>query len=203
MKKLVIALVGLLVAGSVMAANNQSTALVKMKSGTCVFKMLDASGIKPLKGADLKLNNVDNGKMVAEAKANQNGVASVDVNDGRYVVSVDGKKLAIVDASAVASITECRLIVPDMPMQVGGQELGGAGALAAGGGGGAGGVAAAGGGLFGLSTTTLIVSGVAVVGAGVATAAVIEENRNKDDDPTPTPTPVPTPAPPTPDPPSA
>lgn len=202
MKKLVIALVGLLVAGSVMAANNQSTALVKMKSGTCVFKMLDASGIKPLNGADLKLNNVDNGKMVAEAKANRNGVASVDVNDGRYVVSVDGKKLAIVDASAVASITECRLIVPDMPMQVGGQELVGAGALAgAGGGGAAGGVAAAGGGLFGLSTTTLIVGGVAVVGAGVTTAAVIEENRNKDDDPTPTP--VPTPVPPRPDPPSA
>lgn len=179
----VVALAGLLVQTGIAAQSARPGSLLKMKSGVCSFRLLDATGVKPLDGATLALSSVTDGKVIVKATSDKQGNCKIDVAEGRYILSVDKLNVTIIETSDDLKITECRILVPEVPMQVGGQAGGagaaGGGAAAAGGGAAAGGAGAAAGGGALLGTTTLIVGGAAVV-VGVTTAVVVNNRRSSD-----------------------
>lgn len=156
-----------------------SESLVKMKTGPCKFVLLDSRGVAPLSGWSLALNSPENGQALVQGTTDQSGVCELNVAPGRYIVSVDNMDLAILDAQADQTIAECRIVVPEKPMLVGGEE-------AAGEAGAAGGTGAAVGG--GGSLTPFVVGG-AVILAGAGGYAIYENNDDDDDDDSPTPPP--------------
>ncbi len=129
-------MVGLLVAsillftnmGTMAASQTDAGALVKLKAGTCHFKLLASDGIKPLTGSLLTLSSIKDGKNIAEAVADKTGKCNLDISVGRYIISVNKRELAILETSEESKISECRIVVPAEAMQVGGQAKEGAAA---------------------------------------------------------------------------
>lgn len=129
-------MVGLLVAsillftnmGTMAASQTDAGALVKLKAGTCHFKLLASDGIKPLTGSLLTLSSIKDGKNIAEAIADKTGKCNLDISVGRYILSVNKRELAILETSEESKISECRIVVPAEAMQVGGQAKEGAAA---------------------------------------------------------------------------
>lgn len=129
-------MVGLLVAsillftnmGTMAASQTDAGALVKLKAGTCHFKLLASDGIKPLTGSLLTLSSIKDGKNIAEAVADKTGKCNLDISVGRYILSVNKRELAILETSEESKISECRIVVPAEAMQVGGQAKEGAAA---------------------------------------------------------------------------
>lgn len=132
---------GLLVASLLLLTNmgtmaaDQKTdpgSLVKLKAGTCHFKLLASDGIKPLVGTTITLSSIKDGKNMFEAAADKAGKCKLDIAVGRYILSVNKRELAILETSEESKISECRIVVPDEAMQVGGQAKEGAGTKKAG-----------------------------------------------------------------------
>lgn len=122
--RLVVTIVALFaLAGSQLTAMvGQTPGLLKMKAGQCTFSLLDSDGVKPMKGSTLQLSAAEDGHSVVKMKADTAGKCVLDLAAGRYILTVDGKHLAIVDAATTATIAECRVIVPEKGVLVGGAE---------------------------------------------------------------------------------
>jgi hypothetical protein len=158
--------ISLLLVASLQAKEDDAReSLLKMKAGDCTFTLLDADGVKPMAGSTLSVLDSENGKAVVTMKADKDGSCPVKLVTGRYILNVDKHNLAVIDAVEDSGITQCRILVPDADMLVGGQDdLDDTG--------------------DGLRATlkknmkAVVIGSVAVVTAG----ALIYEN-NKDDDP--------------------
>jgi hypothetical protein len=96
--------------------------VLTMKAGRCTFSLLDSAGVKPLKGSSFLLSSAENGRAIVKMKANAAGKCIFNVAVGRYILTVDGKKLAVIDVAKTAKIVECRVVVPEKGMLVGGDE---------------------------------------------------------------------------------
>ncbi|MCE9614309.1 MAG: hypothetical protein K8T26_08535 [Lentisphaerae bacterium] len=167
---------------TVMAKPSES--LVKMKTGPCKFVLLDSRGVAPLSGWSLALTSPENGQALLQAKTDQNGACELDVTPGRYIVRVDNMDLAILDAQADQTISECRIVVPEKPLLAGGE----ASASGTGGEGGTEGAAPV---VTGGNGLTPFIVGGAVILAGAGGYAIYD-NNNDDDDDSPPPPPPPT-----------
>jgi hypothetical protein len=133
--------------------------VLNMKSGNCSFKILESSGIKPMKDIPLKLLSAESGKKICEAVTDTKGVCSVEVEKGRYILQVNNMNLTVLVASGEAKISECRIIVPEKAMTVAAQDPNPA-------------VAGGVGTILGIKKTTVfMVGGVAVLAGGVVAAA--------------------------------
>jgi len=93
-----------------------------MKNGACTFKLLEADGLTPLAGSTLSLVSVADGKTLVKAVCDKAGVCVTEIAPGRYILNVNQKSLAVLETSEGATIKECRVIVPEKPMLVGGAE---------------------------------------------------------------------------------
>ena len=115
---------GLVLVGSlaVQAADAPEQGLFKMKAGACKFVILDSRGVTPMAGTALELTSPVDGKVLIQASSDLNGVCAIDVAEGRYVVRVKEMDLAVLDASASEALSECRIVVPEAAVMVGGQE---------------------------------------------------------------------------------
>jgi len=153
------------IASAVAATANEKMTITipSVTSGKCAITLLEADGIHPMVGASLKLQAVKDGSEAAATTSDKVGKCVVKLEDGRYILSVDGKNLTLVDASKDGQMAWCRIVVSENPMLVGGQV--------------AGEVVAVSGGLFGAGTTAgtiAIVAGTAVVVVG-GTAYAIDD----------------------------
>jgi hypothetical protein len=173
-----------LVASVVMASANEklSIKIPSLTSGKCAITLLEADGIKPMADADLKLLTLKEGKEAAAAKSDRAGKCIVKLEEGRYILSVDGKNLTLVDASKNGQMAWCRIVVSENPMLVGGQEEGETVAVAG----------------WGTTQVVMTALGAAVVIGGAW--YLIDDYQDDDDDDTPAtvtilPTPIDRPAP--------
>ena len=119
---LAVAVMVSLVGGTALAAggNAEGKNLLKMKSGPCTFKLLEADGVTPLARSTLSLVSVAQGKTLVKALSDKAGVCVTEIAPGRYILNVNQKSLAVLETSEEATIKECRIIVPEKPMIVGG-----------------------------------------------------------------------------------
>jgi len=172
---------GVVLVASAMVATAKDELTIKIPSvtsGKCSMTLLQADGIRPMAGASLKLQATKDGSEAASATSDKAGKCIVSLEEGRYILSVDGKNLTLVDAHEKGQMAWCRIVVSDKPMLVGGQVEGE--------------VVAVSGGLFGTGTvgtiaivagtTVVVVGGVAYAvdeyeddGDGIATVTVVDE----------------------------
>ena len=161
--------------GAVASAHAVQDSVVKFKSGPVALTVMDANGVQPLQNTEVKLQAVENGQDLARSQSDTAGKASLSMPSGRYLLNVAGRQLCVVEFADDATLTACRVVVPNRARLVGGAEekkddTGG-------------------------MVPILIGGGVVLVG-GVVAAAVISHNRGGNDNtPTPAPTPKPTPPP--------
>lgn len=94
--------------------------LATMKTGLCKFKILASDGIKPLSGAILKATAGNDEKKVFDATADKSGKCGITLPAGRFVISINDRNVSILDITDDAVITECRIIIPEEALQVGG-----------------------------------------------------------------------------------
>ena len=180
MKKMVMWMgVGLIASAVAASATDKLTIKIpSVTSGECSMTLLEADGIRPMAGASLKLQATKDGSDAASEITDKAGKCIVKLEEGRYILSVDGKNLTLVDASEKGQMAWCRIVVSEKPMLVGGQVEGE--------------VVAVSGGLFGTGTvgtiaiiagtTVVVVGGVAYAideyeddGDGIATVTVVDE----------------------------
>ncbi len=161
-----------LVASAVVASatDKLTIKIPSVTSGKCAMTLLEADGIRPLSGASLKLQATKDGTEAASEITDKAGKCIVKLEEGRYILSVDGKNLTLVDASDKGQMAWCRIVVSEKPMLVGGQVEGE--------------VVAVSGGLFGTGTvgTIAIIAGTTVVVVGGVAYAIDEYNKDDDDD---------------------
>lgn len=125
-RKTWLAALSLLVAASMGVKADETPAaagsLLKLKAGTCTFTILDAQGVNPLPGMQLVLASPADGTVAAKTVTDNAGACALDIAQGRYVMSVQGMDLAILEASTDQTLTECRIVLPDEAMVVGGED---------------------------------------------------------------------------------
>jgi len=171
MKKTAMIMMGAaLIASAIVASatENLTIKIPSVTSGKCAMTLLEADGIRPLGGASLKLQATKDGTEAASEITDKAGKCIVRLEEGRYILNVNGKNLTLVDASEKGEMAWCRIVVSDKPMLVGGQVEGE--------------VVAVSGGLFGSGTvgTIAIVAGTTVVVAGGVSYAVEEHEDDGD-----------------------
>lgn len=103
-----------------MGAPAKSESLLKMRAGVCNFKLLDSNGVKPIPNATLSLTSAKDASSVSKAISDSAGTCSIKIAAGRYILSVNRQHLAVLDASDNVKISECRIVVPEAGMLVGG-----------------------------------------------------------------------------------
>lgn len=124
MVKLMAGIMAFAIASTAIAGDVQKNVakIPSVKAGKCSITLLGADGIKPLAGAKLTLQSADNAKKIISAEANQAGLCVVDMENGRYVLSVDDKVLTLVDVADNGQLAWCRIVVSEKPMLIGGQD---------------------------------------------------------------------------------
>lgn len=104
-------------------AETSAPSLFKMKAGACAFKLLDSNGVKPLVDSTLALASVEDGQCIAKTKSDKTGTCALAIVAGRYILQVNDRNLAILEASDKETISECRIVVPETAdLQVGAGE---------------------------------------------------------------------------------
>ena len=169
--KRVVTWIGVALIASAVVASATDKLTIKIPSvtsGKCSMTLLQADGIRPMAGANLKLQATKDGSEAASAISDNAGKCVVKLEEGRYILSVDGTNLTLVDASPKGEMAWCRIVVSEKPMLVGGQVEGE--------------IVAVSGGLFGTGTvgTIAIVAGTTVVVVGGVAYAVDEYNDDGD-----------------------
>jgi len=106
---------------SVQAADGDSQ-LIQFKTGEVSFTLLQSDGVTPLAAAELKMLSPENGGVLAEAVSDRLGRAAVALSEGRYLLNVSGQNLSVLDVASDATLTSCRVVIPDAGMLVAGQE---------------------------------------------------------------------------------
>ena len=173
MKKLAIAIFALVVAASMAVA-----ASTQFKAGDISFSVMDKDGATPMQAASIQMLGSEDGALVTEASTDELGQAILAMDEGRYVLRVNDINLALFEVGA-EGLSVCRVIMPDASLLVGGQDQDdndqegatvsgseaafGAGAGAAGEG-------------SSISTTTIVVGGVAIVAALGAAYPIVYNN---------------------------
>ena len=147
-----------------------SPGLLKLKAGPCKFTLLDSNGVKPVADSMLSLASIKDGKGIAKTASDRMGQCVLNVPEGRHILKINERNLAIVVASATGTIKECRILVSEDALIVGGAaeeaakkegKKKAAGAL--------------------LTTKQVVIGGVAVIVAGGG-YAVYDHNKKDDDD---------------------
>ena len=120
MKKALIMALALLVGVtmSVQAADQ----LVQFKAGDIAMTVLDSDGVSPLADASIKMLSPEDNSVLSETVSDNLGKAVLALEEGRYLLNISDMTLAVMDVSADASITSCRVVVPAASMLVAGQE---------------------------------------------------------------------------------
>ena len=204
MKKALIMALAMLV-GVTMSAQ-AADQLVQFKAGDIAMTVLDSDGVSPLADASIKMLSPEDNSVLSETVSDGFGTAVLALDEGRYLLNISDMTLAVMDVSADASITSCRVVVPAAAMLVAGQEA------KDGGGASASGAAVAGGSTLGSFVVPAgIVAGAAILIGGAW--AIIEHQQpsktigrheeplpvpdqpKKKQQVTPAPTPKPTPTP--------
>ena len=106
------------------AGVQQKIKIPSVTSGTCSITLLEADGIKPMAAADVKLIDAKDETKVVASTTDAAGKCIVKLEDGRYVLSVNGANLTLLDASKAGQMAWCRIVVSETPMLVGGQTAG-------------------------------------------------------------------------------
>lgn len=215
MKKAILIMMALIL--SVPFAAQAADQLVQFKAGEISMAVLESDGVTPLQSASIKMLSPEDNSVLSETVSDDLGKAVLALEEGRYLLNISDVTLAVMDVSADATITSCRVVMPAAAMLVAGQEAkdgkdgkkgGGASESGAAAAGGAGGAAVAGGSSWMLPVG--IITGAAIliggtwayvdhqqpsktIGRHEEPAPVPEEPRRHQN--TPAPTPKPTPAP--------
>ena len=138
--------------------------VLKLKAGECGFHILDVNGVKPLADAKVAVLSVKDGKSMGAATSDKLGKCTIKIAEGRYLLSVKDVNVSVIDVSADAELAQCRLVMPNKPLQVGAQgpaPLGGA-------------PLAGGGGL--LLTSPLVIGGLVAI--AIAVPVALNNTRN-------------------------
>lgn len=205
MKKALIMALALLVGVTLSA--QAADQLVQFKAGDIAMTVLDSDGVSPLADASIKMLSPEDNSVLSETVSDSFGKAVLALDEGRYLLNISDMTLAVMDVSADASVTSCRVVVPAAAMLVAGQEAKDSKDNKDGGGASASGAAVAGGsGLGSWVVPAGIVAGAAILIGGAW--AIIDHQqpsktigRHEEPAPVPeqprkhTPTPAPTPAP--------
>ena len=204
MKKALIMALAMLV-GVTMSAQ-AADQLVQFKAGDIAMTVLDSDGVTPLADASIKMLSPEDNSVLSETVSDGFGKAVLALDEGRYLLNISDMNLAVMDVSADASITSCRVVIPAAAMLVAGQEA------KDGGGASASGAAVAGGSTLGSFVVPAgIVAGAAIliggawaiiehqqpsktIGRHEEPAPVPEQPKKHQDTPKPTPKPTPTPS---------
>lgn len=115
------AVLALAIPGSVQADEGDGQ-LIRFKAGEISFTLLQSDGVMPMSAAELKLLSPENGSVQAEAVSDHLGRAAVALSEGRYLLNVSGQNLSVLDVAGDATLTSCRVVVPDAALLVAGQE---------------------------------------------------------------------------------
>ena len=115
------AVLALVATVSVQAADGDNQ-LIQFKTGEVSFTLLQSDGVTPLAAAELKMLSPENGGVLAEAVSDRLGRAAVALSEGRYLLNVSGQNLSVLDVASDATLTSCRVVIPDAGMLVAGQE---------------------------------------------------------------------------------
>ena len=121
MVKLMVGMVALALASTAIAGEVQkkSVQIPSVKAGKCSITLLNADGVKPLAGAKLTLQSVEDTKLIISAEAAKSGLCVVDVKNGRYILSVNDKIMTLFDVADDGKLAWCRIVVSEKPMLVG------------------------------------------------------------------------------------
>jgi len=95
--------------------------VVRMKTGDCTFRLLQSDGIKPIVGTQVSLRSSEDGVPLAQAVTDKRGKCVLEVISGRHILNVADSSVLVVDASETARITDCRIVVPEEGLPVGGE----------------------------------------------------------------------------------
>ena len=210
MKKAILIMMAMLL--SVPFAAQAADQLVQFKAGEISMAVLESDGVTPLQSASIKMLSPEDNSVLSETVSDNFGKAVLALEEGRYLLNISDVTLAVMDVSADAAISSCRVVMPAASMLVAGQE---AQDNQDGGGASASGAAVAGGTGAGLASWIVpagIVAGTAIIIGGAW--AIIdhqqpsktigrsepvpppsEQPRKHKSTPAPTPKPTPTPTP--------
>lgn len=100
---------------------SMGTTMLRMQPGEGVFTILDTRGVSPLPGSQLSIRDMEQGEPVVGAVADEAGRAVVELTEGRFIVNVNNINLSVLDVNPDAEHSECRIVMPNQDMLVGGQ----------------------------------------------------------------------------------
>ena len=96
--------------------------LVQFKSGEVSFDLRTSDGVSPLADATIQMLSSEDSSVLAEAVSDEMGQAVIALDSGRYLLNISGANLAVMDVTDDATLSACRIIVPDASMLVAGEE---------------------------------------------------------------------------------
>lgn len=120
MKKLALVALAMLTVFAVAAT--AADQLVQFKTGEISFDLRQSDGVSPLADASIQMLSSEDSSVLAETVSDEMGQAVLDLEAGRYLLNVSGSTLAVMDVTDGASLSACRIIVPDAGMLVAGAE---------------------------------------------------------------------------------
>ena len=120
MKKIVILALALLTVLAMGAT--AADQLVQFKSGEVSFDLRTSDGVSPLTDATIQMLSSEDSSVLAEAVSDEMGQAVIALDSGRYLLNVSGRTLAVMEVVDDATLSACRIIVPDASMMVAGEE---------------------------------------------------------------------------------
>ncbi len=116
------AALGIAVAAMADQTTEAAGAVLKMKAGTCKFTLVQSDGIRPAAKAEMRLTDTKAADHVVTGKTDALGVCSLDVPGARYLMTVDGKTIGLIDTSLGSEVTEFRIILPASAAMTAGQD---------------------------------------------------------------------------------
>ncbi len=96
--------------------------LVQFKSGEVSFDLRTSDGVSPLADATIQMLSSEDSSVLAEAVSDEMGQAVIALDSGRYLLNISGANLAVMDVVDDATLSACRIIVPDASMMIAGEE---------------------------------------------------------------------------------
>ena len=142
-------------------AENDPAQLVRFKPGAISFTLLQADGETPLNAAKLELLAPKGSRALAEAVSDPQGLAVVTLATGQYRLNVSGRTLSVLEVADDATLTTCRVVVPEDNRKAGAVLVGGTAATT-------------------MLTPVLIGGGLVLAAAGGY--AIYDNNQDDDDD---------------------
>ena len=120
-KWVVFVLAVLTIAGTVWAVDPAGE-LVRFKSGTLSFTLLEADGVTPMNGAAIQMQAPEDAAVMAESVSDKQGNADLTLAAGRYLLNVSGRTLSVLEVADDATLTACRVVVPATALMVAGAD---------------------------------------------------------------------------------